>query len=286
MGGKSKQENYSQSQSQPWAPTMAPLQQIISGISAGIPSYQPNATEQAAFGQLTQNSQSIPNFAPQAENLTNQFLTGDPTGLLGPALQSYNAALGPIAGGSVDPYSNPATRALIDTIKDDVSKSVNGQFAGAGRDLSGLNSQYLARGLSQGMAAPLFNQYNQNVQNVSDAATKLYGAAGMTSQQMGQNQQQGFNFADMIPALKNASPLGVIQAQQMQRQAPVQNLGMFENLLVPIAGLGSQSSGQSVGYNTPGPMQTALGWSQVMGNMFGGMTSPASNLLKIFSGGK
>ena len=38
-------------------------------------------------------------------------------------------------------------------------------FAGAGRDLSGLNTQTLARGLSQGEGQLVANQYNANVAN-------------------------------------------------------------------------------------------------------------------------
>ncbi len=54
---------------------------------------------------------------------------------------------------------------VLKTIQNDVSNQVNGQFAGAGRSLSGLNTQTLARGLAQGEAVPLLNQYNQDIAN-------------------------------------------------------------------------------------------------------------------------
>ena len=47
--------------------------------------------ETAAYGQLTQNAQTSPtgSFAANAQDLTNKYLTGDPTGLLGSSLSSY-----------------------------------------------------------------------------------------------------------------------------------------------------------------------------------------------------
>ena len=55
--------------------------------------------ETAAYGQLTQNAQTSPtgSFAANATDLTNKYLTGDPTGLLGSSLSSYQTALNPIA---------------------------------------------------------------------------------------------------------------------------------------------------------------------------------------------
>ena len=67
------------------------------------------------------------------------------------------------------------------TITSDISNQVNSEFAGAGRDLSGLNQQTLARGLSQGLAAPLLGQYNTDVQNQLAAANSLYGAGNTTA---------------------------------------------------------------------------------------------------------
>lgn len=285
MGGKSKQETNATSSTQPWQPAIPVLQGILSGVQSQLPNYQPNGLETSAFNQLTQNAQNLPNFAPQAQDLTNKFLTGDPTGLLNPALQNYNNVLNPIATGSLDPTQTPGIQNLLNTIRSDVSNQVNQQFAGAGRDLSGLNTQTLARGIAQGEAAPLLNQYNQNVQNAVGAATGIYNAAGNTANAIGGNQAQAFNFANMIPALANASPLGVLGAQTLQRQTPLQNLGMLANLTVPIAGLGGQSSSHSVTENTASPVQTALGWTGAFSNLlnpFGGQFSPVSNLLGIF----
>lgn len=273
MGGKSSSDQSSQSQSRaefgPWTNANPTLLGILSGIQSELPNYQANSTEKAALGQLAQNVQGIPNFAPQAIDLTNSYLGGDPTGLLKPALANYNNVLNPIATGNLDPTKTPGIQNLLDTIRSDVSNSINGQFAGAGRDLSGLNQQALARGIAQGEAQPLLNQYNQNVQNAVGAATGMFGAAGNTASAIGGNQAQGVNFAANIPGLAAVGPQAALNVAQQGRQLPLQNLGMLENLTVPIAGLGgiqyNSGSSYSHGTQTPGIMQTALGWGQALG---------------------
>lgn len=282
MGGKSKTEQTTTSNTQPWAPAIPVLRDILSGVQGQAGNYQPNALEQGAIDQLTQNSQNLPNFAPQATNLANSYMGGDPTGLLNPALSQYQNTLNPIANAPLDPTKTPGIQNVLNTIRGDVSRSVNQQFAGAGRDLSGLNAEYLARGIASGEAVPLLNQYNQNVQNTMGAAGGLYKAAGNTENALTGNQGQAFNFANMIPGLQNASPLGVLSAQQQGRQLPIENLGMLANLTVPIAGLGSQGYSHSLGYNTASPAQTAAMWGQALGGS-GGMMGAAGKTLGLLS---
>src|SRR5690349_8964104 len=129
MGGKSSTNQVSQSQSRtdPWGPTLPVLNGILSGVQSQLPNYQSNPLETQAYNQITQNAQALPNWAPQATDLTNQYLGGDPTGLLNPALQSYNNTLNPIATGNLDPTKTPGIQNLLDTIRSDVSNSVNSQ---------------------------------------------------------------------------------------------------------------------------------------------------------------
>ncbi len=296
MGGTSKSSQQTQSTNAvdattaPWLPSQPILQGILSGVQSQVPNYSPNQTEQTALGNLLSNAQSVPGFGAQAGDITGKFFGGDPTGLLNPALQNYNTAINPIASGNLDPTKTPGIQNLLDTIRSDVSNSVNGQFAGAGRDLSGLNQQYLARGIAQGEAAPLLNQYNQNVNNVMGAARGLYDAAGNTASAIGANQQQGFNLATALPQVAGAAPMGVLAASNVSRALPLQNLGMLANLTVPIAGLGSQSvqrgtaSSNTQGTQTASPLQQAIGWTGMFGNLFGGSASPVSNVLGAFKG--
>ena len=276
----SKQTTQSQSsqqaQSQPYAPTIPVLNSILSGVQTQLPNYQANATEQGAFNQLNQNAAGLPNFAPQATNIANQFMTGDPSGLLKSSYNNFNTALNPIATGNLDPTQTPGIQNLLGTIRNDVGNNVNGLFAGAGRDLSGANTQALSRGLAQGEAQPLLSQYNQNVQNAIQAATGLYGAGNTTSAALGNNQAQGFNIANLVPGLQNASPLQILQAQAMARGLPIQNLAQNEALTVPIAGLGQQVSGSSSGTSTTRGTPSVL--SDLTSIFGGGQNSTASGL--------
>ncbi len=292
MGATSKQSSNTNSvQAQdsttaPWLPSQPILQGILSGVQSQLPNYQPTQVEQGAIANLSSNAQAIPNFGPQAANLAQSYLGGDPTGLLNPALKQYQTTLNPIAGANLDPTKTPGIQNLLETIRGDVSNSVNGMFAGAGRDLSGLNTQTLARGIAQGEAAPLLNQYNQNVQNAMAAAGGLYDASGNTANALVGNQGQGLNIASMLPQLNALGPGAVLAAGQAGRAFPLQNLGMLANLTVPIAGLGNQGISRGTGSsNTQGsytmsPLQQAIGWSGMLSNLM-----PKGPLSFNFGGG-
>jgi len=274
MSGTSKSQQISTTQqnSNPWAPAQPALNDILSGIQGQIPNATPNATETGALQQLTNNAQTQQNFGGTATNLANSYLGGDPTGLLQPALSAYQGQLNPIANQNNDPMKTPGIQNLLNTIRSDVSNQVNGQFAGAGRDLSGMNQQTLARGISQGEAAPLLNQYNQNVAAQTGAAGNLFNAAGQTAGAITGNQGQGLNIANLVPGFTNANANQTLAAQAAARGLPLNNLGMLANLTVPIAGLGGQNFGYSntQSQQTPSGLQQAMGWSQALGGSQGG----------------
>jgi len=188
MGGLGKSKSSTtQSQSSttsPWAPTQPLLQQIIGGIGGQYPNVAPTGAETNALNSLQQSAAGIPNFTGQASDLVSRLFSGgtDRTGMVNDAYSQYQKALTPYLQQSyLDPTQNPAMKAVLDTIRSDVGNSVNGMFAGAGRDLSGYNTQALARGIAQGEAQPLLNQYNQNAANQLNAAGNLFGAGGTTA---------------------------------------------------------------------------------------------------------
>ena len=268
--GTSQTQQSQSSQTQPWAPAQPMLQNLLGGLSQQFGNYQPTQNENSALNQITANAQNMPNYGAQANAMAGSYLGGDPTGLLSPALKQYQSQLNPYANGSnLDPTKAPGMDAVLSTIRNDVGNSVNQQFAGAGRDLSGMNQQSLARGISQGEAVPLLGQYNQNVQNQLSSAGNLYNASGTTAGALTGNQMQGLNLASMAPSLTNAGPMAILQAEAARRGLPLNNLGMLENLTIPIAGLGTQSQGQSQGSYTMSPLQIMLGGSGIFKNLFG-----------------
>ncbi len=275
MGGTSKTTQNTSQQStstqNPWDQAMPAVQGILGGINSQIGNYQPTAAEQGALGTLQSNAQGLQNYGGQATSLANDLMSGG--GILNNAYQQYQNQLNPIANQSNDPMQAPGMQALLDTIRSDVSNSVNGQFAGAGRDLSGMNTQALARGISQGEAAPLLNQYNQNVQNQMGAAGALFGAGANTQQQVFGNQAMGLDTAiNGIPLAQNNQANQILQAGQTARGMPLQNLGMLEGLTLPLAGLGGTTNttgtGTSVGTQTMSPFQMAMMGLSVGGNAY------------------
>jgi len=283
MGGTSKQEQQTQQQSQtnPWAPTQGVLQNIINGVQGQFGNYQPSAAETNALSTIQQNAASAPNFAPQATSLANDLLTGGPdrSGILSGAYSNFTNTLSPYLNASyLDPTQTPGIAAALGTVRDDVANQVNGMFAGAGRDLSGMNQQALARGISQAEAPLLLNQYNQNVAAQQGAANALMNGAGSAAQSLSAldqqqfaNRAQGLGVGTSIPQVANSNATGVLDAANMARSLPLQNLSALEALINPIAALGGQSSGTSntTSTSTMSPVQQFAMIAQGLGGLFG-----------------
>src|SRR5512139_3477696 len=274
QNGTSANQNLQQSTTGPWSVAQPTLTGVLGGANTALGNVGPNATETGAINQITANSQNLPDFGLGATTIANKFMGGDPSGLLSPALKNYNASLNPIANGSLDPTKNPGMAGILDTIRNDVSNSVNGLFAGAGRDLSGKNQEYLSRGLASGLAPALLSQYNTNVANRMGAAGSLYGAAGNTASAMAGNQGQGINIAGLVPQLMNAGPQAVLAAGNALRNIPINALQQISGLTVPIAGLGNQSSVLGTQTGQTSNVGTQIG-SQT-GSQYGGQTGTMS----------
>jgi hypothetical protein len=200
------------------------------------------------LAQLLQTAQQGNPFAPQISSYVSDLLSGGGARTYAPMLQSsldeYRAHLAPLftrAPGEM----TPQLAAVLDTLKSDISNSINSMFTAAGRDFSGMHAQTLARGLSQGLSAPLLEQYNRDVATQLGAAESLYNAGNTTAGLLGSLLQQelanrgvGVSTADAALAAQNYGPQRVLDIEAMQRQLPVSNLAALASLGVPIAGLG------------------------------------------------
>jgi hypothetical protein len=179
----------------PWAPA----QPFLSGILAQLQGQLANASltpqENAAIGGLAGSSNYIGQFLPQATDLANTLFAGGNAQAQAPivsgAYQQYRSELNPYLQTSfLDPRNTPGFADALAATNADITNQVNGMFAGAGRDLSGLNQQALARGLSQGEGQLIANQYNQNVANQLGAMGSLYGAGNTTAGLLSSLNQQ------------------------------------------------------------------------------------------------
>ncbi|HLH96444.1 MAG TPA: hypothetical protein VKW08_15115 [Xanthobacteraceae bacterium] len=175
---------------------------------------------------------------------------------------------------SLNPYTTPGFSQAMGTLGQNITNQINDQFAAAGRDLSPGNTQALAYGLVQGEAPALAAQYNSNVNNQISAANALFGAGNTTAsgltnlQQTGlSNQLSGANLAGQIPGLLTAPEQAALSAANTAHSLPLANLAPYEQLLTPLAQLGSQTSGTSQGTTT----QSVPLAQQIVGGAIGGL---------------
>ena len=246
----------------PFAPVVAPETDLINqeqGFSTSDPAALSGA-QNNEFGTLQSDLSGLQggaNLGSQAQSAASGLLGGDPLGLI----SQQDATLSPIAnegannGAGLNPVNTPGMAGVLSTITNDVDNSINSQFAGAGRSLSGLNQQADARGLSQGLAQPLLSQYNQNVSNMTAANAALGGLGTQYTSNLG----AGNTLGAAAPGLATAIPMAQLAGQQLQTQTPYQNLALQENILNPIAGLGGTSVGttQGSGSATASPLSVA-----------------------------
>jgi hypothetical protein len=202
----------------------------------------------------------------------------DQSGAVNQNYQRYVDQTNPLASNTnYNPYDTPGFKDALSTTISDITNQTNGQFAAAGRDFSGMNSQTLGRGILQGVAPTIAAQHNQNVQNQQGAAGNLYNAgntnagilAGLQQQKLG-NQGQGVAAAGAATEAQNAGANATLQAEAARRGIPVQALGLLAQIGIPIAGLGGQSTGQSQGTKEMSGIEQAMGIGNVFKSFFPG----------------
>lgn len=275
------QTTQTQSKTQPWKPTIGPLTDIIGGINGQIPNYKPTAAENSALDTIMANAKAGNPFTGQISSLANDLFTGgtDRTGMVSDAYSTYKSGLDPyLSADYLDPGKNPYFNSYTSQLADNAANRVNSQFAAAGRDMSGANMTALGKGITEATLPVFAQQYNQNVATQRGAQEGLLSGAGSTAgilsgldQTALGNRAQGVGAAAEALGAQNSGANSILQAEAMRRGLPLGNLGQLSSLLLPIAGLGSQSSGTSTSNvsQTMSPAQQALMWSQFAKNGVG-----------------
>ena len=279
MGGQSSQQQQTSSVSNPWEPAQGALKGILGQLDPMIANSGLSSASTGAINDLQSSANAGNPYAGKIDAFTTDLLNGggatNQAGAVNQNYQDYYKATNPLASNTnYDPMQTPGLADALATLKSDITGSVNGQFAAAGRDSSGYNQQALGRGLTQGLAPVIVDQYNKNVTNQQGAAGNLYNAgntnAGILSgmQQQGlANQQQGMtNSADALAA-KDYGAAQTLKLDQLRQQIPAQNLGLLAQIGVPIAGLGGQSSGTSTGTKEDSPMTQFMQFGQGLGSL-------------------
>ncbi len=298
MGGTSQttQQQQQQSQLTPWAPAAGQIQGILGGLDPSIANLGGGPGVSSALGQLSSiagqpNPLGAPALNAAGSQLGGAANYGNATGILNNAYDTTRQSLSPYTtGNAFDPSSNPALRQQLDTVTSDVNNSINPQFAAAGRLFSPDNAQAVARGITQGSTGILQNAAG----NQLNAIGQLQGAAGNTAGGLlGADtanagiQSQGIGNAATAYGTQALGPQAQLNAALMQNQLPIQNAGALTGILGPLAAqFGQQNaSGSASGTQTKSPIDQALAFSQMFGNIFGGSgNGAAGNASKLIFG--
>lgn len=270
MGGSTSQTTNQSSQTQPWTPAIPMLTNIL-GQLGNVP-LTPTGGQSSAVNAINSAVAGMPNFGGQGINSVNGLFNSNTSPQQGMISNAYgsaaNALMPMLSSGYTNPMTNPNLGAALSTLNQDITNQIGGQFAAAGRPLgtNAAGTQALARGLGQGEAGLLANEFNTLSGNQLAAANALPGlagsaAGGMTAQQQAQygNWLQGMQAAGMIPGLLTQPGTSQLTAANLMEELPFMNIQGIEQLGLPIAGLGAESSGTSTTTQQSPWWTTALG---------------------------
>ena len=168
MGSKTpatttQQQNSTTTQN-PWATATPLLNNLVGGYLGVNPAVTP---AQSAAGQnLIQSASGIPNLTPQATQAVQNIFGS--AGMLPTTWGQVSGNLSPIAGMSADPYKTPGFSDALSYLTNNITNTVKGQYAASGREPSGAGGEpgVMARGLMQGEAPIIQDQYNKNLSNI------------------------------------------------------------------------------------------------------------------------
>ena len=252
---KSSQAKKESGASGPWAYATPAIQGFTDKLSkAGGIGMTPD--QSAAFGVLKNNAaQGNPWTAKQAGLADQAYNTADRSGMVGSQFNAMQTNLGNYANGSMnDPASNPYLSKYMDQVGTQAFDKINAQFAGAGRDLSGINQKAAAAGYTEASLPLAFNQYNQGVANQFSANNALMGGAQSTATTQGALDQQRLGMQAQAGALgqqaldmRNSGANQVLNLDQQIKQMPYEDLSQLAALLFPAAGLGGVTTGTGQG---------------------------------------
>jgi hypothetical protein len=261
MGGTSTSTQQQTSQTSPYAGAAPALGGILGGISSLVPGASGlTGAQSGALSTIEANANAGNPYAAPTGNVARGLLNGggaqNNDAAISSNLANYQGLLTPFANGSMV-GQNQALQSQLGTIGTDVTNQVNSQFAAAGRDGSPANLQALGRGISQGEAPVIANQYNQDVQNQLAAANSLYGAGNTTYGLLNQDQaaananaQAGVGVGTQALDAQNYDANSILAAEAQRQGIPIQNLTTLLGSVSPVAQAFGTQNGSSNSTNT------------------------------------
>jgi len=272
---KDKKEQQQTSTSNPWAPTMPALNDLLGKIqTAGSGLGTLNPTQVAAFGQAKANAAAGNPWMTDIAGLTDDlFATQSQSGTVTDAYADLTRRLSPYADGkNLDLEENPYIERMLQSTADAATNKVNSLWAGAGRDFSAGHGGAVAKTISDARLPTLANLYESEVGRTLDASKTLYGAGaetGKTVQALDKDalntNAMGAESAQLYQQLRDAGPQAILALENMMKTLPAEELKQIAAVLYPAAGLGGTTTGTA---KTTG---TAWGGQMDIGKLLAGL---------------
>lgn len=254
--GSSKTTTNQQQQSEPWAPAIPYLTRFLQDTDAMRSLAGPSGDQLDAFAKLKETAAAGNPFTGQMEQLaTDTFNAQSRSGTVDDAYATLQAQLGDTASGkNLDFSNNPYIQQMLRTVGDDVQNRINQTFAGAGRSMEGnaAGLQAVGRGVTAAQLPILSELFNTERGRQMEAANSLYGAGSNTAQ-LGQGLDSaalatragGVDLSNEAMNAKNFGPNQILNLDQQLKSMPFEDMSMYANLMLPVAGLGGQQAGTS-----------------------------------------
>lgn len=302
MGGDAEKTQTTSQQTNPWAPAMPGLKDLISkytGQSTDVTGDQSNA-----LGMLRNAISGMQDFSGAGNSAVSNLFGSNfnpQIGMLNSANTALNDNLSATASGAnLDPYKTPGFSDAIQTAIQDTTNAVKGVYAGSGRDPSGAGSfaQSLGRGITQGISPTIAAQANQNIANMNDANKTLYNAAGSTATGTSGLQQQGLmnginaiGAAGTVPNLATQQGTAALNLANTSYNQPYGNLSSLLGPLTQLGSMGQQSNGTTTQTQSNSLLSNILGGAMGTAGILGqtgafgasGWMGPAMSSLFAFS---
>lgn len=251
--GSSKTTNTNTSQStNPWGPAIPGLQDIIARLTGQVGNAGPTDKQNTALGQLEGNATAGDPWTGNINDLTKQlFASKDYTPGVDSSLDTLKSQLTPYANGSkIDPMTDPTMRAMLDQVGNDTSSRINSQYAGAGRDMSGMNSKAIASGLASA-ELPIMSNYSLAEQQNQLGAAGALNSAGVnaaTTKSGLDTSRAGLQSGGIATGMagldaENWGPNAMLNLEEQKKMLPTSDLTTMLQSLGGAASLGGTSTG-------------------------------------------
>jgi Chaperone of endosialidase len=289
--GPSQQTNSTaQTVTNPWGPTQPLLTKVLDQLGQQNQGVTPG--QQAGSQALIQEAGQTPQFGPAATSSVNNLFGSsyaNESGLLGSGYANLLNNTGTLANPTnLNPMNTPGFSNALATQTQDIQNNINSVFGASGQAPNPQWAQATARGVLQGTAPTIANQYNANAANLLNANQNQFAAGNQTA--IGQAGLTEQSLLDQIQAIAQSQQIPGILAQPGTAQLaaantgygiPYANIASLESLVNPIAGLGGTSTGTGASTTTSSqPLINTILGAAGLGLGLAGKFAPSDERLK------